>query len=89
VFLVQVPAPKLAVVLRVCVVPVDGRRVLADELCGGAEDDVVAGAQERRHGHPRSVGVDDGAVPNALISSIAQCLQARRGVSVHSTFNWS
>jgi hypothetical protein len=65
--IVQVPAPKLAVELGVCVVHIDGRRVLADELCGGDVDDVVAGAQERRHGHLRSVRVDDSTVPNAYI----------------------
>ena len=76
VLLVQVPTPELAVVLGVGVVPVDGRRAVAGELRGGADEHVVARAQERRHRHPRPVGVDHRAVPHALVPAVAQRLRA-------------
>jgi hypothetical protein len=74
VLLVQVPAPELGVVLGVGVVPVDGGRAVGEEPGGGADARVVAGAEERRHRHPRPVGVDDGAVPHAPVPAVAQRL---------------
>ena len=70
-FLVEVSAPELLVVLVVGVVPVDGRGAIGDELLSWADEHVVAGAQERRDGHPRFVRVDDSTVPHALVSSVA------------------
>ena len=82
VLLVQVPTPELAVVLGVGVVPVDGRRAVADELRGGADEHVVARAQERRHRHPRPVGVHHRAVPHALVPAVTQRLRAQDSIQL-------
>jgi len=74
VLLVQVPAPELLVVLVVRVVPVHGRGVLRDELLRGAEHDVVARAQERRHRHPLPVRVHHRPVPHTPVLPVAQRL---------------
>lgn len=70
-FVIQVSAPKLVVVLVVCVAPVDCWRSLGKELLRRANDRGVAWTEEGRHRHPFGVRVDDSSVPNALESGVA------------------
>ena len=52
VFLIQVPAPELFVVLVVCVALVNGRSAIACELRCRADDCTIARAKEGGDGHP-------------------------------------
>ncbi|RWV85467.1 hypothetical protein GW17_00052740 [Ensete ventricosum] len=70
VFVVQVSAPKLLVVLVVCVAPVGGWSSLADELLRRANDHVVARTEEGCHRHPFLVRVDDSSMANAVVPTV-------------------
>lgn len=78
VLLIQIPAPELLVVLRVCVIPVQGAYPLFPESLRRANDRIIVWAKERGDRYPRLLDIDDRPVPHALISTVAQCLQNDR-----------
>lgn len=74
-FLVQVSAPKLAVIFSICEISVYGSRSILCQWLWRADYCIIIWAKEWSNWHPCLFSIHNSSVPHTLIPSITQCLQ--------------
>lgn len=74
-FLVQIPAPELLVILSIRKVLINDWRSIFSEELWSTDFRAIARTKERSHWQPGFVWIYNSSMPYAFVSSITHCLQ--------------